>query len=133
MIDQEPDQWLRGDGISVKDMQMLAESENMVMSAGQPLAPTEGATEEHTIVHLMYTNSVEFQALPPEFQQLIGDHLMGVHEDNPNTGSLAGQVAPGGPAELGGNQNLLGEAGPSINAETSAPQAQPADLQGASY
>jgi len=136
MIDEQPDQWLRGDGISVKDMQMLAESENMVMAAGQPLAPTEGATEDHTIVHLMYTNSVEFQALPPEFQQLIADHLMGEHEANPNTGSLAGVMpgaAPAGPEGAGGNQNLLGEAGPSINAETTAPQAQPADLQGASY
>jgi hypothetical protein len=44
-------------------MQMLAEAENMIMSAGQPLAPTEGRDIEHTTVHLNYTKSADFQLL----------------------------------------------------------------------
>src|SRR5690606_32656339 len=98
--EEQPERWLVGDGMSVKDMQMLAESENMVMAAGQPLAPTENATEEHTLIHLMYTKSVDFQNLPEVNQQLIMDHILGEHDANPATGAAAdmigGQAAPPG-------------------------------------
>jgi hypothetical protein len=39
----------------------------------------------------------------------------------------------GGPQPLGGNQNLMGEPGPSINPNTTEPQAQVADLQNANF
>jgi hypothetical protein len=132
IINQKPDQWLRGEGYSTEDMQMLAEAENMIMSAGQPLAPTEGATEEHTMVHLNYTKTADFQGLAPEFQQLFEMHILGENANNPNTQPPQAPGAQGEPG-LGGNQNALGEPGPALAPNTSEPQAQVADLQGANF
>lgn len=129
-IDTEPDQWLQGDGTSVQDMQMLAEAENMIMAVGSPLAPTENATPEHTMVHLQYTKSADFLALTPEIQQLFELHILGEDANNPNTGGGPGALSIAPP---GGNQTLEGQPGPSLNPETSQPQAQVADLQGANF
>lgn len=131
-INTKPDQWLKGDGYSEEDMQMLAEAENMVMSAGQPLAPTQGATPEHTMVHLSYTKSADFQGLSPQIKAIFELHIVGEDANNPNTGGGAGQPSVPLP-QLGGNQTLGGEPGPSLNPETSQPQAQVADLQGANF
>lgn len=135
---EKPDKLLPGDGISDEDMQMLAEAENMVMSAGQPLSPTEGATTPHTMVHLNYTKSMDFQSLPPEIQQLFEFHITGEDQANPATAGGAGQLSvqpqpPGSPPgqPLGGNQNALGQPGPSLNAPAPTPQV--ADLQGANF
>lgn len=132
-INTKPDQWLKGDGESVEDMQMLAEAENMMMSAGQPLSPTEGATPEHTLVHLMYSKSVDFQSLSPQVKQLFELHIMGEDANNPATGGGQGQLSV---PPLGGNQNALGEPGPSLNGTPVAgagPTPQVADLQGANF
>jgi hypothetical protein len=134
----KPDKWLKNPDNSKKDMQMLADSENLVMSAGQPLAGTEDATEDHTLVHLMYTKTVEFQQLPHEIQQIIMDHIMQEHDSNPATGSsaeLMGQYGLGGqPGAPPGGGGMPPGAGapmppPGIQADTSQPQAQMADLQ----
>lgn len=132
-INTDPDQWLKGEGYSEEDMQMLAEAENMVMSASQPLSPTEGATPEHTMVHLQYTKSVDFQSLSPEIKQLFELHIMGEDAANPNTGGGAGQLSVPPPSPLGGNQTLGGEPGPQLAPQTTQPQAQVADLQGANF
>lgn len=129
--EEDPEKWLIGDGRSVKDMQMLAEAENMVMAGGQPLAPTEGATEEHTLVHLWYTKSVDFANLPEQTQQIIMDHIMGEHDANPATGASADllggdapPIPPGGqPAPTVGNQPM------GIPSDTGATQVQVADNQ----
>jgi hypothetical protein len=136
---EKPDRLLPGEGLSTEDMQMLAEAENMVLSAGQPLSPTEGATIEHTTVHLNYTKSAEFQTLPPEIQQIFEFHIMGEDQANPATAGGAGQLsappAPGGPPPLGGNQNLQGEPGPSLGGPVAGagPTPQVADMQGANF
>jgi hypothetical protein len=129
-----PEIWMKNPTGSKKDMMMLAESENMVMAAGQPLDGTEGANEDHTIVHLMFTKTVEFQQLAPAIQQIIMDHILQEHDNNPATGSAAslmgayglgadqsgaqqpGQVAPAAPLNVGAGQ-------------TGQPQAQVADIQ----
>ncbi len=130
-FDIKADVWLKNAEGSKKDMMMLAESENMVMSAGQPLDGTEGATEDHTLVHLMYTKTKEFSELPHEIQQLIMDHIMQEHDANPATGAaadlmgtygLGGEAEPGG-AAAGQVQDL------GLSAQTTEPQAQVADLQ----
>lgn len=130
IINENPDQWLKGEATSVEDMQMLAEQENMIMAAGQPLSPTEDATEEHTMVHLNYTKSVDFQALSPQIKQLFELHIMGEDAANPNTGAGAGNltVPPPPPGATPG-----GPPPPSLNPETTQPQAQVADLQGANF
>ena len=134
----KPDKWLK-DPSNTHDMMMLAESENMVMSAGQPLNGTENATEEHTLVHLMYTKSEEFGQLAEEVQQIISDHIMQEHDNNPATGSSADAAKSAGlgiggapPPPGGGGGMPMGGAPlppPSIQANTSQPQAQTADLQ----
>lgn len=129
-INTRPDQWLKGDGYSVQDMQMLAEAENTIMAAGQPLSPTEGATPEHTLVHLQYTKSADFQSLSPQVKQLFELHIMGEDAANPSTGGGSGQLSV---PPLGGNQTLGGEPGPQLAPQTTQPQAQVADLQGANF
>lgn len=124
------DKWLKNP-ISAGDMMMLAESENIVMSAGQPLGPTKDATEQHTFVHLAYTKSSEFQSLQHEIQQLIMDHILAEHDANPATGASADLLGGYG---LGQAPAPQGEPGsplppPGIQANTSQPQAQVADLQ----
>jgi hypothetical protein len=127
----KPDVWMKNN-IGRKDMMMLAESENMVMAAGQPLSGTEGATEDHTLVHLMFTKTQEFNELPPEFKQLIADHLMQEHDNNPATGQIAdmmGQYGMGAQTTPGAPGVGLPVPPPGLQANTSQPQAQVADIQ----
>lgn len=132
----KPDIWMKNPTGGKRDMMMLAEAENQVMAAGQPLSGTDGATEDHTLVHLMYTKTVEFQQLPPERQQLIMAHIMEEHDNNPATGTAASLMGAYG---LGGDQLAAGQAGaapPGMNTPfntqpggSAPPQAQTADLQ----
>lgn len=134
----QPDVWLKNPYGDKKDMQMLAESENEVMAAGQPLAGTEDATTEHTMIHLLFTKTADFQQLPPQNQQLIMEHIMQEHDANPATGTSADLMGQYG---LAPNPGALPTAGippvaggapvpaPSLQATTAQPQAQVADLQ----
>lgn len=134
----KPDRWLKNVE-NKKDMMMLAESENMVMCAGQPLAGTENATEDHTLVHLMYTKTADFQEKPHEIQQILMDHIMQEHDANPATGNsadLMGQYGLGQDQLGGGAAGQMAGAVPGMAApfavgagQTTQPQAQVADLQ----
>ena len=138
----KPDKWLKNPDGSKKDMMMLADSENLVMSVGQPLSGTEGATEDHTLVHLLYAKTQEFQTLAPEIQQIIMDHILQEHDSNPATGSSADLMgAYGLGPEMGGGaagqmaQGIPGMATPfGVGAgQTTEPQAQVADLQATNF
>lgn len=130
----KPDKWLKN-SMGIKDSQMLAEAENMIMASGQPLNGTEGATEEHTIIHLQFTKTREFMDLSPEAQQLITDHIYQEHDNNPATGQIADMAGayglgenpqagqPGSPVPGSGSPFAVGAG------NTSQPQAQAADLQ----
>lgn len=132
--DVKPDTWMKAQAAPSKEMQQLAEVENMIMSAGQPLAPTENATDQHTMVHLMFTQSEEFKKFKPEIQALFEYHILGEHDNNPDTGSaaeaLAGAQTPatgaaGAPAGGG-----AGELAPlALSPQTEVPQPQVADVQ----
>lgn len=133
----KPERWLRNADNNRYDMMMLAESENMVMSAGQPLSGTQNASEDHTLVHLMYTKTDEFKQAPNEIQQLVTAHIMEEHDANPATGSAAdlmgqyglidkpGAGPPGMNTPFGGS----GLPPPNPSADLGVPQAQTADLQ----
>jgi hypothetical protein len=129
----DADVWLKTTD-SKHDMMMLAESENLVMAAGQPLGGTEDATEDHTLVHLMYTKSAEFSALPPEIQTIIMDHILQEHDANPATGSAAELMggAMGGEGAVPG-MGVPSPADLSLVANTNQPQAQVADLQATNF
>lgn len=131
----DPEVWLKNTA-SKHDMMMLAESENMVMLAGQPLAGTKDATEDHTLVHLMFTKTQDYLSAPHEIQQIIQDHILQEHDNNPATGSSAdlmgayGLGGQGGPGSPSGPGQPVGQA-PAIPlpAPGAQPQAQVADLQ----
>lgn len=127
--DESPKDWMRGEGINPNDMMMLADSENMIMAAGEPLNGTKDATEEHTMVHLMYMRSSEYEQLPEAIQQIFENHVLEEHDNNPLTGSsadLLGGAAPGGAAP--GAETTINPLG--LAADTNAaPQVQTADLQ----
>ena len=133
----KPDKWLKNTETS-KDTQMLADSENMVMAAGQPLDGTEGASEAHTLIHLLYTKTQEYAELPPENQAIIQDHIMQEHDNNPATGSSAelmgaygltpGQGEPTGPTVPGMGDPFAVGAG-----QTTEPQPQVADIQATNF
>jgi hypothetical protein len=135
------DVWMKNSDGSKRDMMMLAESENMVMAAGQPLDGTTGATEDHTIVHLMFTKTKEFEDLPPQIQQIIMDHIMQEHDNNPATGSSADLMGAHGlgAAQLQNSQasQAAGQAGLvaplGLSPQTSQPQPQVADLQATNF
>ncbi len=103
--DESPKAWMKGDGKSDHVMMEQAEWENAVMAAGTPLSGTEGANDMHTLVHLNYTNSADFQNLDPEVQALFARHIMEEHDANPATGSVTdmmGAGGAGGPSPTGG-------------------------------
>ena len=118
--DEKPQDWLAGFNQDPGSAMLQAETENRVMAAGQPLGPTPGATEEHTLIHIMFTQSQEYNQLlqtRPFIKQLFAQHIMGEHEANPATNSAAQAMSANG---LGGNQ-----AGPPGNPNMQAPNAQP--------
>lgn len=135
--DIKPDTWMKANAKPAKDMMMLAEAENMIMSAGQPLAPTEGATTDHTMVHLMFTKSAEYEKFPPELQSIFEMHIMGEHDNNPETGSAAdalgatqpalpGAAPPGG---VGPPAGSTGQIAPlALSPQTTQPNTPVADI-----
>lgn len=139
-----PNIWLKNPTGSKADMMMLANSEDVVMVAGQPLDGTPNATEDHTLVHLMFTKTPEFINASPQVKQIIMDHIMQEHDANPATGSAAdlmgqyglnpnpGLVPPGMPGSLtpGGGTPLPP---PGIQANTTQPQPQIADTQATNF
>lgn len=135
----KPDTWMKSSAVPDKDMIMLADAENMIMAAGQPLAPTENATAEHTMVHLIFTKSAEFQQFRPEIRALFEAHILGEHDNNPETGSAADALgaagAPGG-APVPGAPGVAPPAGTTgqiaplgLSPQTTQPNAPVADLQ----
>lgn len=126
----DPEKWLRNPDSTKKDMQALADAENLIMAAGQPLSGTKSANEDHTMVHLMFTASQEFAQLAPEVQEIISMHILEEHDANPATGQAAdllgasGLGAPATPGAPGMNDPFAVASGGSP-----PPEAQPADIQ----
>ncbi len=136
----KPSTWMKTDSKSMVESMNEAEAENVVMMAGQPLAGTDGATEEHTLVHLMFTKTQEFADLPGEIKGIFMDHIMEEHDKNPATSSAASMLggAPQGEGEPEMPPELMAQAGGpgagqaaplGLSPATSVKQAQVADLQ----
>lgn len=140
--DEKPKDWLAGFNQDPGTTMLAAEQENKVMFAGQPLGPTPGATEEHTLVHLMFTNSQQFHALTDNpndpkaaaIKQIFAEHIMGEHEANPATGSAAQAMSANGlggpgsgvPGNAPGNPAMQqpGAASPNAGAAKATPPGQ---------
>lgn len=131
MINEEdPKAWMRDSGKSVEDWQKLAMHENIVMAAGTPLDPTDGATEEHTMVHLDYMNSSDYEKLEPGIQKIFEYHVFGEHEQNPATGGMGEAL---GAAEDPSGESLGGGGvgGGATGAEIPVADMQPSTVAGA--
>lgn len=106
--DEKATDWLSGYNQDPAHTQLQAEQENKAMAAGQPLQATPGATEIHTMIHIMYTKSMEYNQLVaqhPEVRQIFMEHIMGEHEANPATNSAQEAMSVNG---LGSNQQPPG-------------------------
>lgn len=139
--DEEPKEWMV-DPSTPESMVELADLENEVMKQGIPLQGTEKATEEHTLVHIHYTETSEFEQLPEITQQLIQNHILEEHDNNPKTGSSAdlmsgfglspdptqGVLPPNVAAAVGAQNTVEGQPAPSIQPSVGG-QLQSADLQ----
>lgn len=113
LFDEDPRQWLKEAGLKVEDTRMLAEQENEIMAAGNVLGPTPDASEEHTLIHIQYTETAEFQSLPPEIQDMIVNHIMGEHDANPMTGAAADLLkSPAQAGTPGANPDTAQPGGP---------------------
>jgi hypothetical protein len=96
---------------------------------------TKDANEQHTIVHLMYTKTQEFQELPQEIQELIMNHIMQEHDANPAVGDSADLLNESMGTD---EESLAGTEGPTpggmgtpfdLSPQGPGPQAQVADLE----
>ena len=90
--DENPKDWMKSGGMTDEDWQRLAIHENMVMAAGQPISPTQDAPEVHTVEHLNFMNTKDYDDLiksNPAIQQIFEEHTFGEHQNNPNTGNIA--------------------------------------------
>jgi hypothetical protein len=99
--DEDPKMWMRGKGFTTDQWQRLAIQENNVLAAAIPLIATDGATPEHTMEHLHFTETAAFQTLPPPVQMNIGQHITA--EGASNGGMMAAGTAPGPQGGLGSN------------------------------
>src|ERR1700743_794174 len=143
--DERPKHWLSGYKQDPGTTMLAAEEENRVMFAGQPLSPTPGATEEHTLVHIMFTNSQQYQDAVngrtpgidaqkgAAIRQNFMNHIMGEHEANPATNSAGQAMSQNGMPGPGANGPQNGQPGnPALQtppAPGGAPQ-QPPGQQG---
>lgn len=102
--DEDPKDWMRGNGMSEQDWKRLAIHENMVMATGQPLAPTPEANELHTEEHLNFMNTKDYDDLiaqNPAIEAIFEEHVFGEHQANPMTGNIADMMGEGGGAPIG--------------------------------
>ena len=101
----------------------MAQEENMLMLQGEEVGPTPNSSQEHTMVHIDFMNSPEFQELPNEdpIIKIVTDHVMGEiiaqqgraqgqqngEAANPQETiqSYQGQGTRANPPQFGGNQN----------------------------
>lgn len=96
---EKPGDWMPGDGYSESDMQALAEMENGLLfemaknNKLYQIPGTPGATEAHTLVHINFTETDAFKELPKPVQDIMNNHIMDEHNNNPNTGSIAEKIA----------------------------------------
>jgi hypothetical protein len=80
----------------------LAGQENKMMSQGQEVPPTSGANQAHTMVHLQYMNSADFQQNPnPEVTRVFTEHVTGEFMLETGRAQLSGAPPPQGMAPPG--------------------------------
>ena len=135
LANEDPKDWMPGEGLTEADMRGLAEMENgLIASMAETgkiyqLPGTPGATEAHTEVHLDFTETDTFKSLPQTVQDVMFNHIAEEHDKNPNTKSMADQMKnvsgtdpeTGEPLPTGGDVVPPGMPGGPAPAEMSVP------------
>lgn len=96
-FDYDPKTWMSDKGMTDDETMARAAWENSIMMMGQPLDPTPGATEMHTLVHLWQTKSPEYLALVaknPAIGQIFQRHILGETENGPGAAAAGQGTAP---------------------------------------
>lgn len=93
---ESADRWQKTGMDDENQAKEIAEMENMVMSDGITLAPTEDASEAHTAEHINFTKTAEYQALPDSVKAVLDFHIQGEIDANQNVGSFAGMAQSAG-------------------------------------
>jgi hypothetical protein len=94
--DYDPKTWMSDQGETQDQTMAKAQWENSVMLMGQALDPTPDATEMHTLVHLWFTKSPEYQQATqqnPGLGQIFQRHILGEVQNGPGA-AAAGQGTP---------------------------------------
>lgn len=110
--DFDPKTWMTDNGKTIDQQQAQAYWENLIMMKGVALDPTADADEQHTMIHLQFTNGdfyKKFVATNPGIAAIFQRHIMGENEIN-------GSAAPGGAAA-----GMSGEPGMGATAPGGAP------------
>lgn len=109
--DYDPKTWMSNKGKTIDQQQAQAYWENLVMMKGVALDPTTDADEQHTMMHLQWTQSQFYQnfiATNPQGQAIdaiFKRHIMGENENGPGGGTMGQtQAAPG--AGMGGEPGM---------------------------
>lgn len=108
-FDFDPKTWMTEKGEDDQSQMMKANWENKIMAGGFALDPTEGASEMHTLIHLMFTETDDYKKLvaqQPAIQEIFQRHILGENENGP------GGAAAGGAAGAPGAGMMDGPAGP---------------------
>ena len=101
VTDEAPSDWMRNSGMTEEDMKILAEQENQIFLRMEEsgkiynIPPTPGATQSHTERHLIFTQTPAFAALSEPVKEVIKNHIIGEHEQNPLTGSIEDAMGGG--------------------------------------
>jgi len=128
----DPKTWM-SDGGQDEDAQMAkAQWENQVMLRGMALDPTEGASEMHTMVHLWFTESQEYQDAikeNPGLEDIFKRHILGENENGPGGGAAGGGTPPPA-AGMGGTEGTEAMGGQGENPDVMDPAAMSPDQPG---
>lgn len=115
--DFDPRTWMSEQGMDDEEMMMKAQFENQVMLYGVPLDPTDGATEQHTMQHLWFTETDYYKkaiARNPAIGMIFQRHILGENENGPG-GGTAGGTAPNPGAGMSGVPEMGGAPPPNAN------------------
>lgn len=91
----DPRRWMTNKARSKEDMMALASWENAVMMKGLPLDPTYQATEDHTLVHLWFTETDDYKNAPTAVKMIFDRHIKGENMNGPGGAATGGMAGPG--------------------------------------
>ncbi len=115
--DFDPKTWLTEKGMDDEDQMMKAQFENQIMMYGQPLDPTSGASEQHTMQHLWFTETDYYKKAVeanPAIGMIFQRHILGENENGPG-GGTAGGTEPNPGAGMSGVPEMGGAPPPGEN------------------